>query len=229
MPAVQVAEHFRLPPLHAGQVGGAGHVDVEEGATHQEITGLGRHVLGQLGQSLRRDHPGEPALAAAAHQVGHGAERQFSRFVGDFTGDGWGKQLGFVHHHQHRVPVVAVGIEHAAKEGRGCPHLLLDVEALEVHHARDAMLADTAGDPRQLALRPVALHHHMPILVGERDEIAFGIDDALLHPRRALFEQPAQQVRLAGPRVALHQQARREQFLKVEQGVVAALRCTHVD
>ena len=35
--ARQVADRFGLAALHAEQVGGAGHVDVEEGAAHQEI------------------------------------------------------------------------------------------------------------------------------------------------------------------------------------------------
>ena len=76
MPPLQLAEHLRLAALQPEQVGGAGHVDVEEGAAHQEVGGLGGDVLGELGQALRRDDAREAALAAAAHEVRHGAERQ---------------------------------------------------------------------------------------------------------------------------------------------------------
>ena len=75
MPARQVAEHLRLAALQPEQVGGTRHVDVEEGAPHQEVGRFRRHVLGELGQALRGDDAGEPALAAPAHQVGHRAER----------------------------------------------------------------------------------------------------------------------------------------------------------
>ena len=53
--------------------------------------------------------------------------------------------------------------------------------------------------------------------LGQRDEIALRIDDRLLHPGRALLEQAAQQMRLAGAGIALHQQARRQQFLEIER------------
>lgn len=52
-------------------------------------------------------------------------------------------------------------------------------------------------------------------MLGQRREAAFGVDDRLLHPRSVLFEQPAQQMRFAGAGIALHKQARRQQFLKV--------------
>ena len=64
MPALQVPERFRLPPLHAQQVGGAGHVDVQKGTAHKEVGRLGCDILGKLGQALGCDHPGQPALAA---------------------------------------------------------------------------------------------------------------------------------------------------------------------
>ena len=73
VPRGEIADRLGLAPLHAEQVGGARHVDVEEGAAHQEVGGLGGDVLGELGEPLRRDHAGEPALAPAAHQVGHRA------------------------------------------------------------------------------------------------------------------------------------------------------------
>ena len=69
----------------------------------------------------------------------------------------------------------------------------------------------------------------MAEVVGQRDEIAFGIDDDLLHPWRALLQQPAQQMRFARAGIALHQQAGGQQFLEVEQGGRAALGDAHVD
>ena len=56
----------------------------------------------------------------------------------------------------------------------------------------------------------------MAVGVGQRDEIALGIDHHLLHQAGAFLEQPAQQVRLARPAVALDEQPRREQFLDVD-------------
>ncbi len=52
--------------------------------------------------------------------------------------------------------------------------------------------------------------------LGQRDEIALGVDHDLLHMRGALLEQAAQQMRLARPGIALHEQAGRQQFLEVE-------------
>ena len=48
--------------------------------------------------------------------------------------------------------------------------------------------------------------------VGKRHEVAFGVDNGLLHPRGTLFQQPTQQVGFAGARIALHQQAGRQSF-----------------
>jgi transposase len=62
----------------------------------------------------------------------------------------------------------------------------------------------------------LGIDHDMAEAVGQRDEVAFGIDDGLLHPGRALFQQPAQQMRFAGAGIALHQQARRQQLLEIE-------------
>ena len=77
MATLEVAEHLGLPALHAQKIGGAGHVDVEEGAAHEKVRGFRRHVLGELGKALGRDDAGQSALAPAAHEVGHGAERDF--------------------------------------------------------------------------------------------------------------------------------------------------------
>jgi hypothetical protein len=35
--------------------------------------------------------------------------------------------------------------------------------------------------------------------LGKRHEVAFGVDDGLLHPGRTLFQQPAQQMDLPEP------------------------------
>jgi hypothetical protein len=64
MAALQIADTFGLPAVHAEKVGGALHVDIEEGAPHQEIGRFGGDVLGELRQPLRRDDPGEAALPA---------------------------------------------------------------------------------------------------------------------------------------------------------------------
>ncbi len=69
----------------------------------------------------------------------------------------------------------------------------------------------------------------MAELVGEGDEITFGIDDALLHPGGGLLEQAPQQVRLAGAGIALHQQTGGQQLLEVEVGRAVAGGFPHVD
>ena len=68
--ALEIADALRLPAVHSQQIGGALHVDIEEGAAHQEIGRLGGNVLRQLGEPLGGDHAGQPALPAATHQIG---------------------------------------------------------------------------------------------------------------------------------------------------------------
>ncbi len=195
MSAFEIAKGFGLPPLHAEQVGGARHVDVEEGAAHQEVGRFGRDVLGELCQPLGRDDPGKPALAAAAHQVGHRAERKLARFVRDFARDRRREQLRLVHHHQHRVPMVPVHVEQPAEEGRGAPHLVLGVEPFEIEHGGDAMQPRALAGNLKAAFGVIlGLDHEMAEMLRQRDEIAFGIDDGLLHPGRALLQQPPQQM-----------------------------------
>src|SRR3546814_11856861 len=60
-------------------VGGARHVDIEEGATHQKVRRLGRDILGELCQPLGGDDAGKAAFPAPAHQIGHRAERGLAR------------------------------------------------------------------------------------------------------------------------------------------------------
>ncbi len=184
MPARQVAERLGLPALQAEEVGGAGHVDVEEGPAHQEVRGLGGDVLGELRQPLGGDDAGQSALASAAHEVGHGAEREAPRLVRDLAGGGRREELRLVHRDQHRVPMVAVGVEQAAQERRGGAHLPVGVEVLQGQHHRDPVGAHPGGDPLQRDVVAVGLHDHVAVAVGEAGEIALRVDDRLLHEAR---------------------------------------------
>ncbi|MNT44263.1 hypothetical protein D3C72_1807810 [compost metagenome] len=65
--------------------------------------------------------------------------------------------------------------------------------------------------------------------VGQGDEIALRVDDALLHPLGGLLKQAAQQMGLARPGIALHQKARGEQFLEVHMGGAGSAAFSHVD
>lgn len=217
MPAREVAKHLGLTAVEAQEVGGAGHVDVEEGAAHQEVGGLRRDVLGELGQTLRGDDARQTALAAAAHQVGHGTERQAAGLVRDLARGGRREELRLVDDHQHRVPERAVGIEQAAEEGGGGAHLILGVEPFEGQNDRDAVLAHAGGDPQEFGLVAVRLDHDVAVALGERDEIALGVDDRLLHEAGALLQQAAQQVRLARTGIALDEQARRQKLGEVHR------------
>jgi hypothetical protein len=58
--------------------------------------------------------------------------------------------------------------------------------------------------------------------VGQRDEIAFRVDDGLLHVRRALLQEAAQKMRLARAGIALDQEPGREQLLQIDEGWRAA-------
>jgi hypothetical protein len=230
LPALQIAEGFCLPPLHAEKVGGARHVDIQKGSAHEEIGRLGRDVLGELRQSLGGDNPRKPAFAATAHQIRHGAEREFTRLVRNLAGDCWRKELRLIHHHQHRVPVVAGDLEQPVEEGGGAPHLVLGVEPLEIEHRGDAMDARSLTGDLQATLGMVlGIDQKVAETIGKRHEVAFGIDDGLLHPGGTLFQQPAQQMGFAGARIALHQQAGRQQFLKVQSRRGAGRRVPHLD
>ncbi|MDF2799324.1 MAG: hypothetical protein K0R85_2068 [Devosia sp.] len=144
--------------------------------------------------------------------------RALARFVGHFAANGGGKELGFVDDDEDGIPMVAIGVEHAAEKSRSGAHLLLDIEAFEVEHDRNAVLANAAGNAGELGLGASGINHDMAELVGKRDEIALGIDDALLHPGGALLEQATQQVGFARAGIALDEEARGEEFLEIEQG-----------
>ncbi|MFK4600664.1 hypothetical protein ABIF57_000116 [Bradyrhizobium diazoefficiens] len=75
----------------------------------------------------------------------------------------------------------------------------------------------------------LGLDHEMAEALGQRDEIALGVDDGLLHPGCALLQQPPQQMRLAGARIALHQEAGRQQFLEVHGRRGARRGLPHLD
>jgi hypothetical protein len=112
--------------------------------------------------------------------------------------------------------VVAGDLEKPAEEGGGAPHLVLGVEPLEIEYRGDAMDARSLAGELQVPLGMVlGIDQEVAETVGKRHEVAFGIDDGLLYPRGTLFQQPAQEMGLAGARIALHQQAGRQQFLKV--------------
>ncbi len=53
------------------------------------------------------------------------------------------------------------------------------------------MLAHAQRHALQFGLAALGIDHDMAELVGERDEIALGIDDCLLHQWRALLQQAA--------------------------------------
>ena len=65
--------------------------------------------------------------------------------------------------------------------------------------------------------------------LGKRDKIALGIDDDLLDKPSTLFEQAAQQMRLPGPGIALHQQAGRQKFLQIDQSGTLRARLADID
>ena len=55
----------------------------------------------------------------------------FLRLVRHVAGGGGREELRLVHHHEHRIPVIALRIEEAAEEGRRAAHLRLRIETLE--------------------------------------------------------------------------------------------------
>ena len=75
----------------------------------------------------------------------------------------------------------------------------------------------------------LGIDHQMAEPVAQRDEIAFGVDDGLLHPGGTLLQQTPQQMRFAGARIALHQQAGRQQLLEIQRCRGACGRVSHLD
>lgn len=91
------------------------------------------------------------------------------------------------------------------------------------------MLSDPVCNADEFGLRTLSIHHHMAITVGKRDEIAFRINDDLLHPLSRLLEQPSQQVGFAGPRIPLNKKARGQELLDIELGRSASGHGPHID
>ena len=136
LPARQLTEHLGLASFQAQQIRRARHVDVEEGATHEKVGRLRGDVLGELGQPLRGDHARKPALAAAAHQVGHGAERRAPRILRHIARSRRGEELRFIDHHEQREPVGPLGLEKAVEE-QGCgPHLAFRIQVFRAKGRR---------------------------------------------------------------------------------------------
>ncbi len=126
--------------------------------------------------------------------------------------------------------MVAVDVEEPAEESRRAPHLVLRIETFEIEHGGNAMQPRALARDLEAALGVIlGLDHEMAEMLGQRDEIAFGVDDGLLHPGRALFQQPSQQMRFAGARIALHQEAGRQQFLEVHGRRGARRGLPHLD
>ena len=125
--------------------------------------------------------------------------------------------------------MLARRIEQPAEEDRSAAHLPLRLQPFQAQHHRRAVLADAPRKLGDVALVMVGgLDREMAVALGQRDEIAFGIDHDLLHLPGALLEQAAQQMRLARPRIALDEQPRRKQFLQVDRDAIAAGPDPHV-
>src|SRR5262249_4993694 len=154
----------------------------------------------------------------------------FAGFVGYFSSYRRREQLRLVDDHQHRIPVITRNLEKTAQESRGTPHLVFGVEPLEIQDSRNAMDAHALARDLQCALRVLLRVDDKVIeLFGKRDEIAFGIDDCLLYPGDALLEKPPQQMGFSGAGIALHQEARRKQFLEVQRGRVTRCGASDLD
>ena len=195
MAALQFTNTLRLPTLHPEQVGCTDHVDVEKSSPHQKVRSFGSNVFGELRQSLGRDHPGQSALAAAAHEIGHRRQRHAARILSHLARRRRGEHLRLVHHDQGGIPMFARGIEQSSEKLCSAADLLFHFQAIEIEHNAGTMFTDTAGKRFDFGRRiGRAVDDNMAELVRERGKVAFGIDDNLLHHAGALFEQATQQV-----------------------------------
>ena len=121
-------------------------------------------------------------------------------------------------------------IEKAAEKRGRAPHLVFGVEPLEVQHGRDAVETHPLTRDLKSAFGVFfRVDDEVPELLGQCDEVAFGVDDRLLHPGDALFEKPAEQMGFAGTGIALHQQARGEKFLEVQSCGVTRCGASNLD
>ncbi len=165
---------------------------------------------------MRGDHPCKTALATAAHEVGHRAQRGAARLVAHFTGNGGREDLRLVNDHDRRIPVIARCIEQGRQKGRRTPHLRFELEAFETEDDGSAMLANAFGHAGDLRHAIVAgLDRHVAEFVAERDEVPFRIDHDLLDEPGTAFQQPPKEVRLARSAIPLDEQASREELLEV--------------
>ena len=124
--------------------------------------------------------------------------------------------MGFIDNDQHGIPEIAIGIEKPAQKSGCGAHLGFGLQPFERKDDRNAMLADAAGDAGQFMFGAVGLDDHMAEPLGQGHKIALGVDDALLHPGGALFEEAPQKVGFARAGIALHKQAGGQQFLEIE-------------
>src|SRR3546814_10369813 len=114
--------------------------------------------------------------------------------VGDVARDARREHLRLVDHHQRGKPMLARRIEQRVQERRGAGHLRLDIERLQAEDDRRAMFADARAHRRNLALIIVAaIDHDMAVRIGERHEIALGIDHDLLHQLGAFLEDRSEE------------------------------------
>ena len=137
--------------------------------------------------------PASPRLRPRHIRLVIAAERGAADILRHLAAAGGREQLRFVDHHQRRIPMVARGIEQRGQEGGGAAHLASasSPSRLSTTEARcSRMRAASAGD--LLFVMVGGLDRDMAVGPGERDEIAFGIDDDLLDLARALFQQAAQ-------------------------------------
>ena len=183
MAALEIAEHLGLPPLHAQQIRGAGHVDVEKGAAHQKVGGFRSDVLGEFGQPLRSDDPARPRLrpgtsgssSRRARPCGLRPKLRPRRRV----------QTAELRRQRPASGTRSRGRRRKTRPGRQRQaHLRLGVETFEVENDRNPMLAHPGRDPLKVALGAGRIDDHMAVLVGQRHEIALGIEDRLLHQRK---------------------------------------------
>jgi hypothetical protein len=113
--------------------------------------------------------------------------------------------------------LLARRIEQGRKEERGAAHLGFQLQAVQRKDDRGAMLADARGKLGDFgAAIGRSLYDDMAERLGQGNEVAFRIDDDLLHERGAFLEKTAQQVRFSRTAIALDEQARRQQFLDVD-------------
>ena len=125
--------------------------------------------------------------------------------------------------------MLARRFEQPSQKRGGATHLPFRLQPLEAQHHRSAMLANPRRKPHDVLLVELGrLQRDMAEALGQGNEIPLGIDHDLLDLAGALLEQSAKQMRLARSRIALDQQPRREQFLKVDPRGLAAWAKPHV-